>query len=128
MSGSRQIMADWTDERVTKLKKLARGGLSASQISRELGFCSRNAVIGKLRRLGEALGIGRGAKAAAPKPERVKKVFAPAKRRGRPQVVRAALLAPEPPRTHYSGRSARRLAPAAHRATRMPMSLADRPR
>ncbi len=96
MSGSRQIMADWTDERVTKLKKLARGGLSASQISRALGFCSRNAVIGKLSRLGEALGVGRGAKAAAPKPERVKKVFAPAKRRGRPPAARIALFAPEP--------------------------------
>jgi len=42
----------WTDERVTTLKKLWLDGLSASQIMRQLGGVSRNAVIGKIHRLG----------------------------------------------------------------------------
>ena len=42
----------WTDERVDKLKKLWSEGLSASQIARSLGEVTRNAVIGKVHRLG----------------------------------------------------------------------------
>jgi GcrA cell cycle regulator len=42
----------WTDERVEKLKKLWSEGLSASQIARALGEVTRNAVIGKVHRLG----------------------------------------------------------------------------
>lgn len=42
----------WTDERVEKLKKLWSDGLSASQIARTLGEVTRNAVIGKVHRLG----------------------------------------------------------------------------
>lgn len=42
----------WTDERVEMLKKLWADGLSASQIAFELGDISRNAVIGKVTRLG----------------------------------------------------------------------------
>ncbi len=42
----------WTDERVDKLKKLWADGLSASQIARSLGEVTRNAVIGKVHRLG----------------------------------------------------------------------------
>lgn len=45
-------MASWTDERVELLKKLWADGLSASQIARELGEVTRNAVIGKVHRLG----------------------------------------------------------------------------
>ena len=41
----------WTDERVERLTKLWADGLSASQIAAELGGVSRNAVIGKVRRL-----------------------------------------------------------------------------
>lgn len=44
----------WTEERVSTLKKLFIDGLSASQIARELGSVSRNAVIGKVHRLGLA--------------------------------------------------------------------------
>ncbi len=44
----------WTDERVETLKKLWIEGLSASQIARQLGGVSRNAVIGKVHRLGMA--------------------------------------------------------------------------
>jgi GcrA cell cycle regulator len=42
----------WTDERVDLLRKLWTDGLSASQIAAELGGVTRNAVIGKVHRLG----------------------------------------------------------------------------
>jgi len=42
----------WTDERVETLKKLWLDGLSASQIAKQLGGVTRNAVIGKVHRLG----------------------------------------------------------------------------
>jgi GcrA cell cycle regulator len=42
----------WTEERVELLKKLWSDGLSASQIAGELGNVTRNAVIGKVHRLG----------------------------------------------------------------------------
>jgi len=42
----------WTDERVETLKKLWLEGLSASQIAKQLGGVTRNAVIGKVHRLG----------------------------------------------------------------------------
>jgi GcrA cell cycle regulator len=44
----------WTDERVESLKKLWSEGLSASQIASRLGEVTRNAVIGKVHRLGLA--------------------------------------------------------------------------
>ena len=44
----------WTDERVELLKKLWSDGLSASQIATKLGEVTRNAVIGKVHRLGLA--------------------------------------------------------------------------
>jgi GcrA cell cycle regulator len=44
----------WTDERIELLKKLWHGGLSASQIAKELGEVSRNAVLSKIHRLGAA--------------------------------------------------------------------------
>ena len=42
----------WTDDRVDLLKKLWGEGLSASQIAVRLGGVTRNAVIGKVHRLG----------------------------------------------------------------------------
>lgn len=42
----------WTEDRVEKLAKLWEEGLSASQIAKELGGVTRNAVIGKVHRLG----------------------------------------------------------------------------
>ena len=44
----------WTEERVELLKKLWAEGLSASQIAGRLGGVTRNAVIGKVHRLGLA--------------------------------------------------------------------------
>jgi GcrA cell cycle regulator len=42
----------WTDERVEMLKVMWSEGKSASQIAKELGGVTRNAVIGKVHRLG----------------------------------------------------------------------------
>ena len=42
----------WTDDRVEILTKLWAEGLSASQIAKQLGGVTRNAVIGKVHRLG----------------------------------------------------------------------------
>ncbi len=47
----RQEMS-WTDERVETLKRMWAEGQSASQIAKELGGVTRNAVIGKVHRLG----------------------------------------------------------------------------
>ncbi|ADM09158.1 hypothetical protein PB2503_05422 [Parvularcula bermudensis HTCC2503] len=58
----------WTEERVEQLKQLWGEGLSASQIASKMGGVTRNAVIGKVHRLGLA---GR-ATPAAPKPRVVR--------------------------------------------------------
>jgi GcrA cell cycle regulator len=42
----------WTDERTEALRALNADGLSAWEIAKELGGITRNAVIGKLHRLG----------------------------------------------------------------------------
>jgi GcrA cell cycle regulator len=44
----------WTEERVALLKKLWTEGHSATQIAKQLGGVTRNAVIGKVHRLGLA--------------------------------------------------------------------------
>ncbi len=56
----------WTDERIEILKKLWADGLSASQIATELGGVTRNAVIGKVHRLGLS-GRTKGAVSTAPR-------------------------------------------------------------
>ena len=57
----------WTDERVELLKKMWGEGQSASQIAKELGGVTRNAVIGKVHRLGLSNRAGAPeAKPAAP--------------------------------------------------------------
>lgn len=63
----------WTDERVELLKKLWGEGQSASQIAKELGGVTRNAVIGKVHRLGLSNRAGATpAKAADKKPAKAK--------------------------------------------------------
>ncbi len=57
--------ATWNDERVEQLKKLWAEGKSASQIAAEIGGISRNAVIGKVHRLGLAGRPKAGAAAGA---------------------------------------------------------------
>lgn len=69
----------WTDERVETLKRMWGEGQSASAIAKELGGVTRNAVIGKVHRLGlsnrndeaEAAAAPAAAEPApAPKPEK----------------------------------------------------------
>lgn len=90
----------WTDDRVEVLKKLWAEGLSASQIAKQLGGVTRNAVIGKVHRLGLA---GRAAPsrpvARIALPPRIKPVAAP-----RPTVVAG---------TDHAAAAARAAAPAA---------------
>lgn len=78
----------WTDDRVEILKKLWLDGLSASQIAKQLGGVTRNAVIGKVHRLGLS---GR----ATPS-----------------QPARPAFKAPRPPRPLVSSPPAQRRAAA----------------
>lgn len=52
--------ASWTPERVDSLRELIERGLSAEDIASELGGVSRNAVIGKVHRLGLAFARGWG--------------------------------------------------------------------
>jgi GcrA cell cycle regulator len=59
----------WTDERVELLKKLWSDGLSASQIAAELGGITRNAVIGKVHRLGLS-GRAKSPSSTAPRPRK----------------------------------------------------------
>ncbi|HKL69793.1 GcrA family cell cycle regulator [Salibaculum sp.] len=97
----------WTDERVETLKKMWGEGQSASQIAKELGGVTRNAVIGKVHRLGLSNRAGSGgaaaATAAAPAPEAPAKP-APApkpatkpKARPEPEAENVAAPAPEAP-------------------------------
>ncbi len=60
----------WTDDRVEQLKKLWEAGLSASQIAAELGNITRNAVIGKVHRLGLS-GRAKSPSSAAPRQRKV---------------------------------------------------------
>jgi GcrA cell cycle regulator len=75
----------WTDERVESLKKLWLDGLSASQIAKQLGGVTRNAVIGKVHRLGLS---GRATPSQPPRP-----VFKPSRA---PRVAAAPAPAPRP--------------------------------
>lgn len=91
----------WTDERVETLKKLWQDGLSASQIAKQLGGVTRNAVIGKVHRLGLS---GRAAPSKparpvfkAPRPARPAAQPAAPRRIAEPAVAQAAAVpAPTP--------------------------------
>jgi GcrA cell cycle regulator len=61
----------WTDERVESLKKLWGEGLSASQIAAELGGITRNAVIGKVHRLGLS-GRAKSPASSTPRPRKAR--------------------------------------------------------
>lgn len=63
----------WTDERVEILKTMWGEGKSASQIAKELGGVTRNAVIGKVHRLGLSNRNGGGGSTAAKSAEPAKK-------------------------------------------------------
>jgi GcrA cell cycle regulator len=61
----------WTDERVETLKRLWAEGLSASRIATELGGITRNAVIGKVHRLGLS-GRAKSPSAATARPRKAR--------------------------------------------------------
>lgn len=89
----------WTDERVELLKKMWTEGQSASQIAKELGGVTRNAVIGKVHRLGLS---NRAGAASSPAPE--KKTAKPktdakpaAKKAPADRVVEVTVTAPRKP-------------------------------
>jgi GcrA cell cycle regulator len=87
----------WTDERVELLKKMWGEGQSASQIAKELGGVTRNAVIGKVHRLGLSNRATGGAKADAKPKADVKPKAAPkAKAAPKPKAAPKAEPKPEP--------------------------------
>lgn len=95
---AREAKMGWTDERVELLKKLWQDGLSASQIAKQLGGVTRNAVIGKVHRLGLS---GRATPSTpartafkAPRPARPAVAAAPPPRRVAEPVMLAAQIAP----------------------------------
>ncbi len=87
----------WTDERVELLKKMWGEGQSASQIAKELGGVTRNAVIGKVHRLGlsNRSGGGGSSKTEA-KAKPAAKPAAEAKPAPKPAPKPAAKPAPAP--------------------------------
>jgi GcrA cell cycle regulator len=92
----------WTEERVSELKKLWAEGHSASQIAKRLGSVTRNAVIGKVHRLGlsgratPSRPVKRPPRLARPKPTPMpRQASAPVARAGAALAVRA-----EPAYTH----------------------------
>lgn len=87
----------WTDERVDILKKMWGEGQSASQIAKELGGVTRNAVIGKVHRLGLSNRAG-GGTTTAKAPAKDKAKAAPAKKPAtakKPAAKKPAAPAPE---------------------------------
>ncbi|WP_409433253.1 GcrA family cell cycle regulator [Litorimonas sp. RW-G-Af-16] len=91
----------WTEDRVATLTKLWADGLSASQIAKQLGGVTRNAVIGKVHRLGlsgrakPSSPRKKATAAAQPSAPRTRTVRAPATPR-KPRVV-VEIAQPEPP-------------------------------
>lgn len=82
----------WTDERVETLKSMWAEGKSASQIAKELGGVTRNAVIGKVHRLGLSNRNGGGGTAKATKDKATTKEAKPAK--AAPKAAKAAPKSP----------------------------------
>lgn len=85
----------WTDERVETLKKMWGEGQSASQIAKELGGVTRNAVIGKVHRLGLSNRAGGGGSKPAAKEKATSKPSAP-KAPPKPKAATTAAPASKP--------------------------------
>ncbi|WJS84550.1 GcrA family cell cycle regulator [Paracoccus sp. TOH] len=87
----------WTDERVETLKRMWAEGQSASQIAKELGGVTRNAVIGKVHRLGLSNRSEEGEAAPAAAPVAEARPAAPAAAPPpEPKPAAAAAPAPQP--------------------------------
>ena len=74
----------WTDDRVETLKRMWGEGQSASAIAKELGGVTRNAVIGKVHRLGLSNRIDEAEPAPATAEPRPEPVPEPAEARAEP--------------------------------------------
>ena len=85
----------WTDERVELLKKMWSEGQSASQIAKELGGVTRNAVIGKVHRLGLSNRNGGGGGATTSKPAKEKPARPAAKGKAPAKAEAAPAATPE---------------------------------
>ncbi len=86
----------WTDDRVEQLKKLWSDGLSASQIAAEIGGVTRNAVIGKVHRLGLS-GRGKTKVTSSQRPRKPTRApSAPTPIAAVPTTPRPVMLAPAP--------------------------------
>ena len=94
----------WSDERVAVLKKMWLEGNSASEIAKVLGNITRNAVIGKVHRLGLSnrdtnVSKSRAIKSKATKSVKrgrpPKKIDKEVKKRGRPQKLKEPRDFPE---------------------------------
>lgn len=89
----------WTDDRVELLKTMWAEGKSASQIAKELGSVTRNAVIGKVHRLGlSSRGTDSSSASAANKAEAKPAAAAPAAEAAAatPAPAKAEAAAPKP--------------------------------
>ena len=87
----------WSDERVELLKKMWTEGQSASQIAKELGGVTRNAVIGKVHRLGLSNRNGSGGAAAAATESPAKPKAKPAAKPATPKPAPASAQASPAP-------------------------------
>ncbi|MEM5521937.1 GcrA family cell cycle regulator [Sulfitobacter sp. AS59] len=98
----------WTDDRVEILKKMWGEGQSASQIAKELGGVTRNAVIGKVHRLGLSNRTTTGAAApaaAAPKAEAKPKAAPKAAAKPKPEPKEEEVEAAPAPRPNLPARA-----------------------
>lgn len=92
----------WSETRVTTLSQLWRDGLSASQIAKQLGGVTRNAVIGKVHRLGlsgraTASAPSRAPRVSTPRPQRPRRVAtSPQARRKGPVLSSVQIRTPAP--------------------------------
>lgn len=92
-AGTNQHRIPCTDERVERLKTLHAEGLSMAEIALDLGGVSRNAVIGKSKRLNLKLRriVGDGVKFRRPRNRQAVRIH-PKAMYGRPQVETASLM------------------------------------
>jgi len=106
-----QMGNGWTDVRVELLKKLQIDGLSASQIAAELGQITRNAIIGKLKRM------GLGGKYARSRGQEIAPIFrkprAPKPQKPRGEEINFVRRPTRKPEVHSSQKRAARQAAAA---------------
>ena len=135
----------WTDERVEALRVMWSEGKSASQIAKELGGVTRNAVIGKVHRLGlsnrgsgiEPEGEALDPVVERPEPERAPEAAAPQPAAPRPAGKEAVaparpkppgqLVPPPPAPSEISAEALANLAEVARKARRLSlMQLTER--